>query len=168
MYIQSAMWFIGRIMSRPKTSWPEILPLDVWYVERTAKASAARIPDHGWGSSTYVFCRLYVRTRFPSTWCIISAIAFACRVPGDTGLVLIPYSFSIKLFFNSWPRNYPTRSYVISTGHGYRTSHVVSTKFAIVITFMLWYCVTSNHPVMGSIIVTAFKINGSLPFLLIF
>ena len=165
IYLQSTTWVMGRIMSQPKTSWPGILPLVVWYVERTAKADAPRITIHGSASYIYVSCRLYVRTILPSTWCILSTIVFACRLPGDEGLLLIPYSFSIKLFLNSWPRNSPHWSYVISNCHDYWTSRVVSTKFAIVVNFLSRYCVSSNYPVTGSIIVTDFKIKGYLPFL---
>ena len=160
IYLQSATWFIGRVISQPKTSWPGLLTLVVWYLEHTAKTSAARITIHGSASSTYVYCILYVPTRFPSTWCIISMIAFACRLSGESGLVLIPYYYFIKIFLNSWPGNSPPRSYVISTGHGYRTSHVVSTKVAIVITFLSRYCVTSKHPVTGSIIITDLRLKA--------
>ena len=107
IYLHYATWHIGRIVSLPKTSWPGILHLVLWYVERTVKSAAARIPIHGPAPSTYVSCKFYVRTRFPSTWCSIFTIAFACGLPGDTDLVLIPYSFSIKLSLNSWPRNSP-------------------------------------------------------------
>ena len=71
-------------------------------------------------------------------------------------------------FLNSWPSNYPPQSYVISTGHVYQTNHIVSTKFAVVIAFLLLHCFIPKHPVMGSIIVTAFKIKLSPPFLHIF
>ena len=54
-------------MSQPKTIWPELLTLVVQYLERTAKAAVARIPIHGSAPYTYVYCRLYVRTRSPST-----------------------------------------------------------------------------------------------------
>ena len=42
-----------------------------------------------------------------------------------------------------------------------------SNKFVIVTAFLLQYYITSNHLVMGSIIVTAYKIKGSFPFLCI-
>ena len=71
------------------------------------------------------------------------------------------------IFINSWPRNPPPWSLMIPTGHGYRTSHVVSTKFATVIAFLLLCCVTSKCPVTGFIIVTAFNIRGIFSFLLI-
>ena len=164
MYLQSATWFIGSIMSQLKTSWPMILIFLLWYIYYTLKASAASIPIHGSASSTYVSCRLYVCRRFHSNWCIVSMISFSCGFPGEYGLVLIPYPYSVKLFLNSWPINYSPQSYLICTGHGYRTSHVVSTNFAIIIAFLFLYCVTSNHPVMGSIIVTSFNIRGSFPF----
>ena len=64
-----------------------------------------------------------------------------------------------------WLSNSLPWPYAISTGHGYCTSHVVSTKFAFVIAFLSLYCFISNHPVTGSIIVTDFNIKGYLPFL---
>ena len=73
-------------------------------------------------------------------------ISSACGFQVEEGLVLIPYSFSIKIFSNLRPRISPPWSYVISTGHRYQTSHIVSTKFAIVIAFLLLYCITSKHP----------------------
>ena len=101
------IWFIGRIMSRPKNNWPGFFSLVRWYIDRTVKASVLRIPIQGSESSKYVSCRLYVHKMFPNTWCIISMVAFACEFPGESGLVLIPYYCSIKLFLNLWPRNYP-------------------------------------------------------------
>ena len=92
-------------------------------------------------------------------------VAFACGLTEEACFVLIPYSCSTNLFLNSLPRIYPPHSYVISTGHGYHTRHVVSTKFAIFIAFLFLYCVIPNQLVMGSIIVTAFNIKGSTPFL---
>ena len=150
-----------------KNNWPRIV-LVQWYLDFTVKAAVTNIPIQGSASSTYVSCRLKVRIRFPNTWWILSIIAFACGFPEEAGLVLIPYSCYINLCLNLWPRSSPPpRSYMISTGYGYWTSHAVSTKFAIVIAFLSLYCVTSNHPVTGYIIVTAFKIKGSLPFLYI-
>ena len=162
---QSATLLMGGIMSLPNTNCPRIFNFIMWYVDCTAKSAAARIPINGSASSTYVSCGFYVCTRFPNTWCILSMVAFSFGLPGEAGLVLIPYSFSIKLFLNSWLRNSLPRSYVISTGRGYRTSHVVYIKFSVVIAFLSLYCVTSNHPVMGSIILTAFNIILYLPFL---
>ena len=150
-------------MSRPKTSWPGILPLVLWCMDRTAKAAPPTITTHGSASSTYTFCRLYVRTRFPINLCIISMMVPTCGFLGEYGLVLIPYWFYIKLHSNFSPRNSPPWSYTISTIHGYLTSYTVSTKFAITITFLLLYWVISNHPVSGSIIVTGLKIIGSFP-----
>ena len=46
---------------------------------------------------------------------------------------------------------------MISIGLVYIVKHVVSTKFAIDIAFLLSHCVISDHPVTGSIIVTAFR-----------
>ena len=117
-------------MSWTNISQPGILPLVLWYVNRAYKDDAARIPIHGSVSFKYVSCRFYVRTRFPSTLFILSMIAFSCGFLGEYCLVLIKYSFSINIFKNLWPRNSPPWLYVISTGHVYRTSHVVYTKFA--------------------------------------
>ena len=78
-------------MSRQKTILPGILFLVLFHVDCTAKASAARIPIHRSASSTYVSCRLYVRTRFPINLCTLSMIDFTCGFPGEYGLVLIPY-----------------------------------------------------------------------------
>ena len=72
--------------------------LVLWYVDCTTNATAARIPIHRSESSTYIYCRLYVHTRLPSNWCILYIIAFACGFPEKSGLVLITYSFYIKLF----------------------------------------------------------------------
>ena len=91
MYLKYAMWFIGSIMYRPKTSRPGLLPLALWYVGRTTKAVATRISIHGSELSTYVSCRLYVITKLPSTWCILSMVEFTCGLPGEAGLVLILY-----------------------------------------------------------------------------
>ena len=165
MYLQFSILLIGSIMSRPKTDWIIIFCFVWWYVLCTMKYASARMPIHGSASSTYVSCILYVCKRFLKTWYIISMVTFACGFPGGSGSVLIPYSCSIKILLNSWPRNYPPQSYVIYTGHGYQTSHLVSTKFVIIISFLSLYCVISNHPVTVSIIVTTFKIRGSLPFL---
>ena len=123
------------------------------------------MPIHGSTSSTYISCILYVRTRFPITWCILYVVAFSRGLPGKSGLVLIPYYCSVKILLNSWLNNSPPWSYLISTGHGYRTSRVVYTKFSITIAFLSLYSVISNHPVTGSIILEVFKIKGSLPFL---
>ena len=165
IFLQFAIWLIGRIMYLPKTNCPGLFCLVHWYVLCTTKSAAASIPIHGSESSTYVSCRLYVRKIFPSTWYIISMVAPSCGFPGESGFVLISYSCSIKLLLNFSSRNYPPRSYVISTGHGYRTSLVVSTNFMITITFLLLYCVISNHPVTRSIVVTAFRIKGYLTFI---
>ena len=56
----------------------------------------------------------------------------------------------------------------VSTGHVYQTSHLVSTKFAIVVDFLLLYFVISHHLVTGSIIVTSFNIICYLHFIRIY
>ena len=136
IYFQFAILSIIRIASCPKANCPRIFYLFQWYVLCNPKAAATRMPIYGSASSKYVSCRLYVRTRLTSTWCIISMVAFSCEFPGESGFVLIPYSCSTKLLLNSRPRNYPHRSNVISTGHRYRTGHLVSTKFTTVIDFL--------------------------------
>ena len=132
-------------MSWTKTSCTGILPLVLCYVDHTKNSAASMIPIHGSASSTYVYFRLYVCTRLTINLCIISMMAFTYGLTGRYGLVLIPYSFSIRIFLNSRPRNYPHRSYVISTGHVYLTSYIVSTKLTIVINFLSLYCVISKH-----------------------
>ena len=107
VYFQSSVWFIGRIIAWPNISCPALLPLFRWYVERTEKGVADSIPIHGSESYTYVSCTLYVCARFSGTWCIISMVALTCGLPEETGLLLIHYYFSIKLFLNLRPRNYP-------------------------------------------------------------
>ena len=159
IYLQVDTWFMGSIISWPKTRWPVLLPFFMCWVERTVKSAATRIPIHGSVSYTYVSCRSYVITWFPNTWCILSMVSFACVFSGEGGLVLIQYSFYTKIFLNSLPSNFPPWSYMISTVHGCQTSHVVFTKFLIIIAFLLLYCVTSKHLFTGSIIVTAFKIR---------
>ena len=99
MYFQSAVWFIGRFVSHTNTSWYKLLPLVLWYIERTYKAAVARITIHGSASYTHVSCRLYVHTRFSSILFIIYVVAFACGFPVKYGLFLIPYYFSINIFF---------------------------------------------------------------------
>ena len=96
IFLQLSIWSIGRIMSRTITNWPGIFRLFRWYIDRTAKATAANIHIKGSASYIHVSCRLYVGTRFPNNWFIISLVVFACELPGDYGWVLIPYSCYIK------------------------------------------------------------------------
>ena len=96
IYLQSYTLFIGRIFSWTKSAGLECFTLVLWYVYCTVNGTVARIPIHGSTSYTNVSCRFYVCTRFPSNWCIISMISFACGFLGK--IVLIPYLFSIKLF----------------------------------------------------------------------
>ena len=86
----------------------------------------------------------------------------------EYGLDFIPYCYYIKLFLNSWKVNYSPWSYVILILEGYLDHQVVSTKFMIIISFLSLYYVTSNHPVMGSIIVTSFNIKVYFTLLHIF
>ena len=149
------------VSSKSHMSW--YIRLTWWYVYRTAKEAEYNIPIHGSASSTYVSYGLYVRTIFPSSLWILSTINFDWEVPGEYGLVLIPYSSSVKLFLNSWPMNYPPQLYVIYTGQEYLTNHIFSTKFSIIISFLSLYCINSNHLVTGLIILTYFNINNSFP-----
>ena len=119
------------------------------------------MPIHGSFFPTYVCCTFKARTRFPRTWWICSNIAFGMRFPEVLGLTVIPYSSWIRVFLNSLPINYFPWSYVISIGLGYLYSHVDSSKFSIVIALLSSYCKISNHPVMGSIIVTDFRYKFS-------
>ena len=98
MYLRSAPWLVRSIMYQPKTIWYVSFPFFLWYIDCTANYYASRIPIHRSASSTYVSYRLYVCTRLPITWCIISMLVLACGLPWEAGLVLIPYSSSIKLF----------------------------------------------------------------------
>ena len=137
MYV-SPIWYvlIWKIVSWPKDICPGLFTLVLWYVACITKANSTRITIFWSESSTYVSCRLYVRTRFPNTWCILSPIVSVWVFSGGVGLVLIPYSYSINPFLNSWPRNSPPWSYVIYIGQGYLTRHVVSSKFAVFIAFL--------------------------------
>ena len=85
-------------MSRPKTSWPVLLFLVLWYVDRTVKATATMIPIHG--SASYTYVSLYYTLLQGSLVLNLfsSMIFFTCGLSEEAGLVLIPYSFSIKLF----------------------------------------------------------------------
>ena len=139
VYLQLDIGLIGSIISFPNSIWPGIFCLFWCYVLHIKKSASARMPIHSSASSTYFSCRLYLRTRFPNNLCILSMVLFACGFPGETDLVLISYSCYIKILLNSWPSIYPPWSYAISAGHGYRTSHIVSTKFLIVIAFLLLY-----------------------------
>ena len=80
-------------MSQPKTNCPGNFTLVRWYVYHTAKSSADKILVHGSASSTYVYCGLNVDTVLPRTSCIFSIVVFALGLPGEAGLVLIPYYF---------------------------------------------------------------------------
>ena len=73
------------------------------------------------------------------------------------GLEVIPYHLSIRDFLNSWPINYDIWYYVISIGLGYIVNHVVSNNSVIDIALLLSYYLILNHPVTGSIMVTAFR-----------
>ena len=57
---------------------------------------------------------------------------------------------------NSLPINSDSWEYVIYIGLGYLYSHLFSIDFDIGIALFLLCCIISNHPVIGSIIVTAF------------
>ena len=65
------------------------------------------------------------------------------------------YYLSIGYLMNSRPMNYNPWSYMIYVGQGYLVKHIVSTKLAIVIAHLSLYSSISNHPVTGSIKVTA-------------
>ena len=156
-YLQFAMLFIGRIMYQTNTNWTRLFPLVRWYVDHTAKAASARIPIRVSASSTYISCSLYVSTRFPDTWCILYMVVFDYVFPEEYGLVLIPYSFSIQIFLNLWPRNSPPCSYMISIGREYQTSHIVFTKFANQYFFLVYVLRYIRPPVYGVYHCNGFK-----------
>ena len=54
IYIQYATWLIGRIIYHKKNIWTRLLPLVMWYVDRTTKAASSSIPIRGSEWSTYV------------------------------------------------------------------------------------------------------------------
>ena len=113
MCLQSAKCLIGRIMSLPKTSWPGLLFLILWYVNCTVEAAVAGITIHESDSSTYVTCRLYARTKIPYTWWILYMIVFACGFPVEAIFDFILYSSSIRVCLNSWMMYYDPFSYVM-------------------------------------------------------
>ena len=91
MYFQLSIWLILSIMSSPETN---CLVLVWWYVLCTAKSAAARMPIYWSEYSTYVYFRLCILTKSPSTWCSIYIVTLTCRSPREAGLVLISiYSF---------------------------------------------------------------------------
>ena len=61
--------------------------------------------------------------------------------------------------------NSDPRSFVKTFSQGYLANYVLSNKFDIVIAFVSYYRVTSNHPVTGSTIVISFDIKGYFNFL---
>ena len=109
--------------------------------------------------STYVSLMLNVRTKFPRAWWICSNILLKVLITKVLVLAVIPYYFSIKGFMNSLPIDYDLWSYMISVGLAYIFNHVVSTNFVIYTALLSSYCVILNHPVTGSIKVTAFIFN---------
>ena len=83
-------------MSKNQLDWN--FPLVLWYIDSTANAASTRIHIHQSASYKYVSCMMYECTRFISTWCILSTITPVCGFPVEASLVLIPYSFYIKIF----------------------------------------------------------------------
>ena len=96
------------------------------------------------------------------TWWILSNIEFPCGFATVAHLALIPYSFLIGPFLNTWPWTSFPRSYVIILELGYLHTHFCYTRFDIVSAYLSLYRTISNHPVTGYIIVKAFSIRGSL------
>ena len=119
--------------------------------------------------STYFPCMFYVCTRFSNTKWILSNITLEGVFLNVIGLAFIPYSSFIKGFLKSWSINSYHPPYVIYVFQGCLVIHTVSTKFTIFFGYLYIYFVISNHPVMGSIIITGFINKLSLlPFLRIF
>ena len=105
---------------------------------------------------------------FPTAWWIRSNILLEVGFLEVLVLAVIPYSFSIGYFLNSWPISYDPWSYMISIGLGYLVNHVVSTMFVIDNTIWSLYCVILNHHVTGSIMVKSFRLSFlSLTFFLL-
>ena len=67
-------------------------------------------------------------------------------VPGGVSLSLNTILFFYKGILNVLLRNSPSWLYMISTVHGYQTSHIVSNTFVIIIAFLSLYRVTSKKP----------------------
>ena len=88
---------------------------------------------HGPYLSTWVWLMLQVLTRFPRTWLTRYNIVLDMGSPKVIDLETIPYYVSVRDVLNLQPIDSDPWSYVISIGIGYLYSHVVSTKFAIVI-----------------------------------
>ena len=73
--------------------------------------------------------------------------------------------FFNQIFLNSLPINYYPWLYMISIGERFGMPHIYA-NFAMVIAILLSYCIITNHPVTGFIIVTVFSIRFFLfPFL---
>ena len=105
---------------------------------------------HSSASYVYVYCRLYVHTRFTNARKILSMIVCFCGFPGETSFTFIPYPSSIRVFLE------------------YLASHIVSTLMTIIVDLLSLQYVISNHPVTGSIMLTHFNIKGFLNVLRIF
>ena len=129
IYLQLPMCLIDRIMSQPNTSWLRVLFLILWYIGSNTMDAADRIFIHRSASSVYVYCRLYVHTRFTNARKFLSMIVCVCGFPGKTGFTFIPYYSSIRVFLE------------------YLASHIVSTLMTIIVDLLSLQYVISNHPV---------------------
>ena len=161
------MCFIGRIKSLPNNNWRGIQHLIVFVDEKITNYAAAKMTNYGSYLLTEDYVMLQVLNRFPRTWQIHYNTTLDMGFAEVLGLAVIPYYVSIRDFMNSWPINYDPWLYFIYIGLGYLDNHIVSTNFVIDTNPLSLYCSTSNYPVTGSIIVTAFRRNFSFcPFLL--
>ena len=106
-------------MSLPKTSWPGVASIVLWYKERTAQASSARMSPQGLTGSNSWLSRSWVRIISLMTPCTRSIMAFACGFLTVVGLYLIqkPSIRSLKSVLNLFPLSQTHR-----TGRGYLVS----------------------------------------------
>ena len=153
--------FYREIISRPNNNWPRLQSFNLFSAEKFFNAVTTKMPDHGSSLSIYVSVIFYVYTRLPRTEWIYSNIELEVLFPDVIGLDNIPYSVSIRDFMNSWPMNSDTWSYLIYVGLRYLTNHVVSTNFAIYITYLSLCCVIFIHPVTRYIMVTSLRFKFS-------
>ena len=127
---------IGKIISLPDTNFSDYFWLVVWNVERIEKYYASIMSFQGSSSSKIFLSSSNVLTKLSSTWFIRLMIELAWGFPYVSGLEIILYSYSMKVFFNSWPKNSYPRQYVISVGRGYLASHVFPTNLVIAIVLL--------------------------------
>ena len=65
----------------------------------------------------------------------------------------------MRVFLNLQPKNSDPKLYVIPVGQGYLYSHIVSTKFAILVIYFLLNYTISYQPIERFIMVMDFRIK---------